>query len=46
MATPPSRPALIDYDHPASPQIGKWIRQNVIPYDEKQGRCYKLTVKH
>jgi hypothetical protein len=46
MATPPSRPALIEYDHPASPQIGRWIRQNVIPYDDKQGRCYKLVVKH
>jgi hypothetical protein len=43
---PPSRPALIEYDHPASPQIGRWVRQNVLPRDDKLGRCYKLVVKH
>jgi hypothetical protein len=54
MTTPPSQPpsggalartGLIEYDHPASPQIGRWMRQVTIPNTEL-GACYKFTIVH
>lgn len=51
MPTPPTAPArtgLIEYDHPSSPQIGRWIRKIVVPAttDQSLGRCTKLEVVH
>jgi len=49
MPTPTSPnvlPATIEYDHPASPQVGQWIRQNVLPKNDELGECYKLVVRH
>jgi|WetSurSiteA1Bulk_404760.scaffolds.fasta_scaffold33603_2 hypothetical protein len=43
-SSPP--PALIEYDHPAAPQIGQWLRQNVLIKDEETGPCVKLKVIH
>lgn len=54
MTTPPSQPprgapkalpGLIEYDHPASPQIGRWMRQVTIKNDDL-GDCYKFTIVH
>ena len=42
----PPREGLIEYDHPASFQIGQWLRQNVLIKDEEYGKCIRLTVKH
>ncbi len=39
-------PALIEYDHSASPQIGQWLRQNVLVVDPENGPCVKLKVMH
>jgi hypothetical protein len=36
---------MIDYDHPAAPQIGEWIRQQAIT-PTKNGRCIKFIVRH
>lgn len=45
-ASPPV-PATIEYDHPAAPQIGKWMRDNVLTVDRNEyGNCYKLKVVH
>lgn len=39
--------ALIEYDHPAAPQIGKWMRDNVLAVDRNEyGDCYKLRIVH
>jgi hypothetical protein len=44
--SPPPQQALIDYDHPAAPQIGQWMRQNVLVVDDDNGPCVKLKVVH
>jgi len=49
MPTPPASsppPALIEYDHPAAPQIGQWLRQNVLIKDDEIGPCVKLKIIH
>ena len=45
-AKAPPREALIEYDHPASFQIGTWLRQNVLVEDKDYGRCIRLKVTH
>ena len=40
------RPATIEYDHAAAPQIGQWLRQNILTIDDDNGACYKLVVRH
>ena len=37
---------VIEYTHPAAPQIGQWLRQNILANDPEQGTCYKLVIKH
>jgi hypothetical protein len=43
---PAPRPGLIEYDHPAAPQIGEWLRQNVLTRDDDYGFCTKVVVTH
>jgi hypothetical protein len=45
-AKAPPREALIEYDHPASFQIGQWLRRNVLVVDKDYGRCVRLKVTH
>jgi hypothetical protein len=40
------RPGLIEYDHPAAPQIGLWLRQNALTVDKDYGHCTKVVVRH
>lgn len=42
----PPRPGIIEYDHPAAPQIGLWLRQNVLAVDKDYGPCTKVKVTH
>jgi hypothetical protein len=46
MPAPPPLPGLIEYDHPAAPQIGRWMRLNVLTSTPENGPCYKLVIKH
>lgn len=36
---------MIDYDHPAAPQIGEWIRQQALN-PSNDGKCYQFIVRH
>jgi predicted DNA-binding ribbon-helix-helix protein len=38
--------ALIEYDHPAGPAVGLWLRENILVNNNELGPCYKLVVKH
>lgn len=46
--TPPSSTELqpVQYSHPSAPQIGNWIRHNVLASTPDNGKCYKLVIKH
>ena len=46
MPAPPPLPGLIEYDHQAAPQIGRWMRLNVLVSTPENGPCYKLGIKH
>ena len=49
MPTTPSRssdPTPVQYSHPSAPQIGNWIRHNVLTTTTDNGKCYKLIVRH
>ena len=49
MPTTPSRssdPTPVQYSHPSAPQIGNWIRHNVLTTTPDNGKCYKLIVRH
>ena len=40
------RRALIEYDPPASPAIGLWLRENILVNDPELGNCHKLVIRH
>ena len=38
--------SAIDYGHPAAPQVGTWLRRQILAKDEKNGDCYRLIIRH
>lgn len=43
---PANREVAIEYGHPAAPQVGNWLRKQILTKDEKNGNCYQLIIHH
>jgi hypothetical protein len=37
---------VVQYNHPSAPQIGRWVRHNVLNVTDENGRCTKFVVRH
>ena len=43
---PDGRGSAIEYGHPAAPQVGEWLRRQILTRDPKNGDCYCLIIRH
>jgi hypothetical protein len=46
VSRPADRGAQIEYGHQASPQVGEWLRRQILVKDDKNGNCYRLVIRH
>lgn len=38
--------SVVEYGHPAAPQVGNWLRRQILTKDERNGDCYCLIIRH